>query len=218
MDNTPRILSFELVSGSIPPRLEWYTSNVGWVTLSVSGPRGAYIGYGNMPAISSFILPDLGMDFAPYATFTLTIKDVWGQDVYGPNGLLVTARVDVEIGDAPLDCPTLTNTGTGDIWVSPVAGLIERCSMINPNQTIWVTWENVSGLTSAEYYFMPVEGSACGVPGNANVIGVDQNIADGNMITWYVGQGPCAGVLYAFGYTGETMVESRQHALVVYSQ
>lgn len=218
MDTTPRILGFYLVTETTPRHLEWYTSNTGWVTLSVSGPRGAYIGYGRLPANGTFDALDLGMDFAPYATFTLTIKDRWGQDVYGPNGLPVTAQVDVEIGDAPLDCPTVTNAGAGDIWVSPVAGLQDRCSTITPNQTIWVTWENVSGLTSAEYYFLPTVQSNCGTPGQPNVIGTDRNMADGNMITWYIGPGPCAGILYAFGYTDSTMVESRQHALVVYSR
>jgi hypothetical protein len=218
MDDTPRILAFHLVPEANPQRLEWYTSNVGWVTLSVSGPRGAYIGYGKMPADGTFEALDLGMDFAPYATFILTIKDRWGQDVIGQNGLPVTARVDVEIGPAPLGCPTLANTGAGNIGVSPVLGMVDRCSYVSGNQTVWVTWENVSGLTSAEYYFMPTVWSDCGTPGEPNVIGTDSNMADGNMVTWYVGSGPCAGILYAFGYTDNTMVESRQHALVIYSR
>lgn len=218
MDSTLRILSFRLASEVNSARLEWVTWNASSVMLSVSGPRGAYIGYGAQPASGAFTLPDLGMDFAPVATFTLTVKDMSGRDVTGPNGLPVMAQVAVETGDAPLDCPTLTNTGSGDLLVSPVLGLVERCSTIRPNQTTWITWEGVSGLSSAEYYFMPVTGSACGTPGNANVIGVDQNMADGNMITWYTGPGPCTGILYAFGYTGETLVESRQHALVIYSR
>lgn len=218
MDNNPRILTFRLVREANPPRLEWYTSNVSSVLLSVSGPRGAYIGYGAYPANGSFVLPEYGMDFAPVATFTLTMRDLAGRDVLGPNGQPVTARLDVEIGDAPLDCPTLTNSGSGDITVSPVLGMVDRCSYVRPNQTLWVTWEGVSGLTSAEYYFLPSAGTACGTPGNANVIGVDQNIADGNLVTWYIGAGPCAGTLYAFGYNAETLVESRQHALVVYSR
>ncbi len=218
MDNDPRILSFRLATEVNPRRLEWYTWNAGSAVLSVSGPRGAYIGYGTQPANGTFVLPDLGMDFAPYATFTLTIKDLAGRDVFGPNGLPIMARVDVEIGPAPLDCPTLTDTGSGEIQVSPVLGMVERCSYIRPNQTIWLTWQGAPGLTSAEYYFLPRAGSTCGTPGNPNVIGVDNNIADGNMITWYVGAGPCTGVLYAFGYTGDTMVESRQHALVIYNR
>ncbi len=218
MDSAPRILSFRLATEANPPRLEWITWNASAVMLSVSGPRGAYIGYGAQPASGSFALPELGVDFAPRATFTLTMKDAFGRDVLGPNGLPVLAQVEVATGDAPLDCPTLSETGTGNILVSPVMGLVQRCSTVRPNQTLWVTWEGVSGLSSAEYYFMPTTASACGTPGVANVIGVDQNMADGNMITWYVGPGPCAGVLYAFGYVGETMVESRQHGLVIYSR
>lgn len=218
MDNAPRILSFRLATDVTPKRLEWITWNASAAVLSVSGPRGAYIGYGIQPANGTFALPDLGMDFAPYATFTLSIKDMAGRDVTGPNGLPLTARVDVEIGAAPLDCPATTAAGSGNILVSPVLGMVDRCSYVRSNQTIWVSWEGVSGLSSAEYYFLPVVSSGCGTAGNANVIGVDQNIADGNMITWYVGPGPCAGVLYAFGYNGETLVESRQSALVVYSQ
>ncbi len=218
MDTAPRLLSFNLVTTANTRRLEWYTSNVAWVTLSVSGPRGAYIGYGKLPAVGIFDALDLSVDFAPTAIFTLTIKDMWGQDVYGPNGLPITGQVAVEMGDAPLDCPALTNSGSGDLLVSPVAGLVDRCSMISPNQTLWITWNNVAGLTSVEYYFLPVAGSNCGAPGNPNVIGTDYNMADGNTITWDVGSGPCSGILYAFGYTNNTTIESRQAALVVYSR
>lgn len=218
MDNTPRILSFRVATETNPSHLEWYTWNAGWAELSVSGPRGAYIGYGNLPANSTFVLPDLGMEFAPDATFTLRLKDMAGQDVIGPNGQLVTAQLVVRIGDAPLGCPALNSSGTGEIQVSPVIGMEGRCSYVNMQQTIWVTWDGITGIDWAEFYFLPTAGSACGTPGNPNVIGTDQNPADGTMITWYVGSGPCAGVLYAFGYGGNTMIESRQHALVVYNK
>jgi hypothetical protein len=111
--------------------------------LSVTGPRGAYIGYGTQPANGAFVLPELGMDFAPYAIFVLTIKDLAGRDVIGPDGLPVMAQVTVEMGDEPFDCPLLTNTGNGDILVSPVIGMVDRCSYVGSNRR--QTWEGVSG-------------------------------------------------------------------------
>lgn len=218
MDNTPRILSFIVASEIAPRHFEWTTWNAGWTELSVSGPRGAYIGYGKQPANGTFTMPDLGMDFAPYATFTLRIKDFAGRDVIGPDGLPVAAQINVEVGREPLGCPAVTDGGNGDILVSPVIGVVGRCTYVADQRTLWISWEGIGGIQSAEFYFLPTAGSACGTPGNPNVIGTDRDPSDGVSITWYIGDGPCAGLLYAFAYGDIGSFESRQQALVVYSK
>jgi hypothetical protein len=50
---------------------------------------------------------------------------------------------------------------------------------------------------------------------NPDVVTSDDNPADGIGANWYIGPGPCAGVLYAFGYPPTGMIESQQIPLVV---
>jgi len=214
-DRTLRILSFVRTS-SYPPMLEWRTENAEKVLIYLSDSNGENRLLGTYDPNSSIPAPTT----AGVATFRLTMRDVYGNDVIGSNGLPVYAIAQVSGGDpqGEPECPVASEGGAGTIDVAPLDASWSSCQFVKGgNQSITLSWTNMpSNIFSIEYWFMPTSGDcSVAVHGNPNVIATDMNLSDGVNPTWQVGLQSCAGLLYAYGYGEGTSVDSALRPLVI---
>lgn len=214
-DRTPRILSFIRTSG-YPPMLEWRTEHAGRVQIYVSDSTGENRLLGTFDPNSSTPAPVT----SGVATIRLTIKDVNGNDVIGPNGLPVYAIVQVSGGNPQPEpeCPLSSVNGTGIIDIAPIEASWSSCHFIKGGtQEVTLSWANrPSDIFSIEYWFLPTAGDCSGaIHGNPNVVANDFNLSDNINPIWVVGLNNCAGLFYAFGYGEGKSVDSGQRPIVI---
>ena len=213
-DRTPRILSF-IRTSSYPPMLEWRTEHAGQVLIYISDSTGENRLLGTFDPNSSTPAPIT----SGVTTFRLTMRDVSGNDVIGPNGLPVYAIAQTSGGNPQPEpeCPLSSTVGTGMIDVTPIEASWSSCIFLSSVQSVTLSWANMPvGVRSIEYWFLPTDGTCGGaVQGNPNVIATDMDVSDGVNATWLVGLTDCAGLLYAFGYTEGASFDSGQRPVVI---
>lgn len=196
--------------------LEWRTQHAGKVLVYVSDSTGENRLLGTYDPNSSIPAPVT----SGVATFRLTMRDVYGNDVIGPNGLPVYAIAQSSGGNpqGEPECPQSTTGGTGTIEINPIEASWSSCYFVKGgNQTVTLSWANIPANTfSIEYWFVPTSGGCDGaVHGNPDVVTSDLNVSDGVDPTWVVGYSSCAGLLYAYGYGEGSSFESKQRPIVI---
>lgn len=214
-DRTPRIIYFVRTS-SYPPMLEWRTENAGKVLIYVSDSTGENRLLGTYEPNSSIFAPVT----SGVATIRLTMRDVNGKDVIGPNGLPVYAIAQTSGGNPQGDpeCPQSTTGGIGTIEIDPLDANWSSCYFIKGgNQVVTLSWANMpTNIFSIDYWFMPTSGGCDGaIHGNPNVVTSDSNAIDSVNATWTVGYSSCAGLLYAYGYGEGKSIESIQRPIII---
>jgi LysM repeat protein len=166
----------------------------------------------------------IGVDNNPADGFSVqvTVDPNWGSaaiSAWGVNATLPGGVVESDpIGfwvNAGTGCD-LEGPGTisaNAVTVSPNAGTDGGCYVVRANETVTVRWNNApAGLTRVEFYrrspFMT----------RSDVIGVDENPADGFSVEWVAYANMPASYLFAFGY-GSTQGSQQDSDMVgVYVQ
>lgn len=103
-------------------------------------------------------------------------------------------------------CGGVFVNGNGGPVISPATQILSHCYQVQPNSTVTVSWNNFPPNTvMLEFWHLSPNG-------NTDVIGTDNNLADGGSITYQVGSS-MNGQVYVFAYASNSSVNSEQIAV-----
>lgn len=181
-------------------RLRWNVPNALYplaiTRLAVDPYSGGEVIATNLPASGTFEaqIPDI---YTASVSFMLN-----GVNPNGHGGDYGYVSVAILPSPTP-ECPDGVPQGMNPVTIEPLAGSTETCVELIPNGLVTVRFPAAESrrIAFVEFYFLPSSGPYAG---NPNVIGTDQNAADGLSISWQVPGGPLAGTVYAFAYGVES--------------
>ncbi|MBZ0309648.1 MAG: hypothetical protein K8I82_26525, partial [Anaerolineae bacterium] len=103
-------------------------------------------------------------------------------------------------------CGGMYVNGNGAPSVSPAAQITQYCYQLQPNSTVTISWNNFPPNT-VMLEFWHLSGN-----GNTDVIGTDNNLADGGSISYQVGPS-MQGMIYVMAYASNAPMNSEQLAV-----